>query len=791
MMNSSVSKQFERWARFVAGRPWSILMLALLVIGGFASRIPQIVVDTSVEGFLHADDPTMVAYDDFRERFGRDDSIVVGIETDDPFTLEFLERLRDFHEDLEENIPYLDEITSMLNARWTRGSDDQLLVEDLISEWPTDDADLTELRERVYANPLYLDNLITRDGRITTVLIDADTFVQTGIDEEGIPIQRYLTDHEQREIVEAVRNVIEHHEGPGFQIHAVGILWMADRLAFRLLQDNPKLVGRGLVVMAVILFALFGSIRGVVLPLLVVISALLVTFGSLPLLGMPYQLPTQVVGLSLLAIGVGDAIHVIAMYYHFTRAGRHTVDALADAFAHAGPAILMTSLTTGGALMSFSWAEIAPISNLGILLPIGVAAAFAATVTILPALLVVLPDPKRAPRQRGFVFIERGLKTAGLWSADHPLTVLGGVMIVLVVSLAGITQVKFSHNPMFWFPEGNTFRESTLLLNDRLGGVVTLEVLFDTDEQDAVKDPALLEALDEVASRNKEYGEDSESLRIGKTISIVDLLKETNRALNENRDSSYELPDNRELIAQELLLFELSGSDDLADLADYEYSTARMTIRTPWVDATRLGPFSDGLVEDYRDRVGDLADVSVTGRVPVLTRTMTAVIQSMTTSYLIAFAAVAPLMMLFLGSAGLGLVAMIPNLLPIIAALGLMGLLGLPLDAFSLLTGSIALGLAVDDTIHFMHGVRRESARTGDIRHAVEYTLTVTGQALFSTTLILCCGFGLFASAYMQNMVNFGYVTAFALAMALLADILVAPALVSLLARRGHFGGRA
>ena len=131
-MERTVSKWFERWARIVAHRPWPVLLAALAVVAFFAGQIPNIVVDTSTEGFLHSNDPILVAYDDFRERFGRDDSVILGIETDNPFSLEFLERLRAFHADLGKTTPFVDEITSMLNARWTRGEADQLLVEDLI-----------------------------------------------------------------------------------------------------------------------------------------------------------------------------------------------------------------------------------------------------------------------------------------------------------------------------------------------------------------------------------------------------------------------------------------------------------------------------------------------------------------------------------------------------------------------------------------------------------------------------------------------------------------------------------
>jgi predicted RND superfamily exporter protein len=325
---------------------------------------------------------------------------------------------------------------------------------------------------------------------------------------------------------------------------------------------------------------------------------------------------------------------------------------------------------------------------------------------------------------------------------------------------------------------------------------MSVEVLLEADQKNAVKDPEFLKAIEEITTFNKTYrspktdrtarsGGVNPELYIAKTISVVDLLKEVNQAVHENRSEFYSLPDSRELTAQELLLFELSGNDDLEELTDYNYQTARMRLRVPWTDATEYGDFMDGFVEAYKERLPETVSVTVTGNMPLLTRTLSAVIESMSRSYVIAFIAVTPLMMLLLGNVRLGLIAMVPNLLPIAAALGLMGWFGISIDAFALLCGSIVLGLAVDDTIHFMTGYAREYRETQDSQIAVERTLRSTGQALFFTTLIVCTGFMGFSVGYLKNGVIFGSVTSFALTVALIADIVLSPALVTIATRRG------
>ncbi len=181
--------------------------------------------------------------------------------------------------------------------------------------------------------------------------------------------------------------------------------------------------------------------------------------------------------------------------------------------------------------------------------------------------------------------------------------------------------------------------------------------------------------------------------------------------------------------------------------------------------------------------MGDGVEVTVTGLMPLLSRTFEAVILSMSRSYVIAIAVITPLMMMLLARVRLGLLSMIPNLMPIILTLAVMGTFGFPLDGFTLLIGSIALGLAVDDTIHFMHGFNRYYAQTGDPVAAVRSTLATSGQAMLVTTLVLCSGFLTFTLGYMDSTFNFGFLTALALLMAFVGDVLLAPALMVLVTR--------
>ena len=237
------------------------------------------------------------------------------------------------------------------------------------------------------------------------------------------------------------------------------------------------------------------------------------------------------------------------------------------------------------------------------------------------------------------------------------------------------------------------------------------------------------------------------------------------------------------LVAQEFLLFENSGSDDLEDFVDSQFSKARFMIKVPFEDAYHAGIFIEQVNEHF-ERFFPEAEVTLTGMIGLLSRTITAAIHSMAKSYAIALVVITVLMILLIGRFRIGLLSMIPNLTPILLMLGVIGFFDLPMDLFTMMVASIAIGLAVDETIHFMHNFRRYYEHSGDPVKAVHDTLQTTGRAMLVTTVVLSIGFFIFGFATMSNVRNFGILTGFTIVMALLADYFLAPALMVLVNRK-------
>lgn len=800
-----IERGFESFARLVFRNRLKTLFIMALFAGAIMSNLPKITIDTSTEGFLREKDPALVAYNEFRDQFGRDEMVIIALNPENVFDIGFLKKLRGLHYELKENVPHLDDITSMVNARNTLGREDELIVEDLLENFPETDEDLAALRERVMSNPIYRNMLISEDGTFTTIAIKTNAYSSSGAVEDALagfdeaggfedleggagdekqPERKFLTDEENSEVVEAVREIVEKYAGPDFPAYIAGSPVVSNDLKRSMQKDMRRFMLMALTIIVLFLYIMFRRVSGVILPLAVVLLTLFSTIGAMAFFGVPLKLPTQILPSFLMAVCVGDSVHVMAIFYYRLHNGCDSEDSIVYALGHSGLPIVMTSLTTAAGLASFSTAQVAPIADLGKFSSLGVMLGLVYTIVLLPALIAFTPFTKKetpaheAKREK----MDRVLTRVADFSTGHPVSITVISSIFIIAALAFAITVRFSHNPLKWFPEDSQIRKTTTLIDHKMKGTVTLEVITDTGGENRLYEPDILKGLDVLATEIEKIKTDG--FFVGKAFSVADILKEINRALNENRQEFYRIPDDRRLIAQEFLLFENSGSDDLEDVVDSQFSLSRFTIKAPWLDAIRYAEFIDDVKSRFDRRLGgDVEKITITGMIPILSKTLSAAMKSAAVSYVIAGVVITIMMIILIGSVRVGLLSMVPNLLPIILAIGVMGVFKMPMDMFTMLIGSIAIGLAVDDTVHFMHNFRRYYHETRDAREATRKTLTTTGRAMLATSVVLSTGFFIFMFASMNNLFNFGLLTGLTIVTALLADFLLAPALMTLMAK--------
>ncbi len=795
-MHKKLENLMGRFGSFIHDNPFKVLLVLALLLAFPISHVPQIKMDTSTEGFMHEDDPVLLTYNKFREQFGRDERVVLAIKNDNIFSLDFLTKLRDLHKEIESKVPYLDDVTSLYNVRNTRGEKDKLITDDLLEPFPTTQDQVDDIKKRAMASHFYKDLLLSQDGKMTTIVIETDAYSHAG--EKNVSVEDefnegfddestqkdtpkvFLSDQENHELLVAVNKIADKYRAEGLEIYIAGSPAVNNALKAQMKADMQKFMRITFLIIMVFLFVVFRRFSAVFYPLLVILFSLLTTVGTMAWAGVAFKLPTQIVPSLLLAVSVGATVHILSIFFDQFNQHGSKKEALSYTLGHSGLAIAMTSLTTAIGVGSFAGSEVAPISDLGIFASLGVMVSLVLTLTLLPALLSITKLKQKTKSEAGK--IDNFMKSMAVIPVKHTKSILIGSFLVVALSLVAATQVKLSHNPLKWFQPDNPNRISTEVIDENMNGSVTIEVVIDTGKENGWIDPEKLAKLNALSAKLETYKD--QYTHVGKVVSLATIVKETNRALHENKEEFYTIPKEKNLVSQELLLFENSGSDDLEDVVDSQFSKARVTIKLPWTDSIHA---MDVLSYVKKEATNSFPNdkVETTGMIPLLINTFTHAISSSVISYLIAAIAITFMMMFILGSPRLGLISMIPNFTPIIMGLFIMYVGHMPLDMFTLLIGSIAIGLAVDDTIHFMHNFRRYYLETGDSAKAIEQTFFTTGKAMVITTLVLSLGFFAYIAAYMISVQNFGILTGSVIIFALLADLLLAPALMVVAAKKG------
>lgn len=814
-----ISKQiiatgFEAFGHWIFKRRWLVLLGTLVVLAGFWSKIPDVRFDPSTEGFFHSSDPAVVTYNEFREKFGRDNITILAITSPDIFSQKFLKQLAKLHKALEKEVPFMDEVTSLVNASVVTGANNTLDVSDLLDPWPSTPQAIAKIKASALKNPIYKNLLLSEDGRVTTVTIRNIAYLPgtngsavTGDDKAGSvetddsdpldagfdddvemtsPVQenrQLLSGDDEALISEAIMKVVNRFEGDDFPIAVSGSLMVNEYLKYQMQTNMARSMVIAFVVIGVLLFFLFRRFWGMALPLMIVLLGLLATIGLLGWMNVMLKMPLMILPSFLLAVGVGSTLHLLTIFFRQYAQTKDKEKSLAYALGHSGLPIFMTSLTTAAGLWSFGAADLLIIAELGIYAGFGVIICLILTLVLLPALLAILPlKPGELVSSHNQPFADRMLEMVGAFAhrrAGLTILVFSGILLIAV---AGMFRLHFSHNTLEWFPKSSELRMDTELIDREMKGSLSLEILVDTGKENGVYDPQILQEMADFQAFMESKTQNGSAL-VGKTYSVADLIKEINQALQDGTPETYVIPKSRKLVAQEFLLFENSGSDDLSKILDGKHQEARIMAKAPWRDAASYIGFVNEFQAEAEKRFEGKATVRSTGLLNLFTAAITGMMYSTVISYGIAGVVITLLMILLLWNFGLGLLSMIPNLFPIVFILGFMGWAGIKLDMFTLLIGSIAIGMAVDDTIHFMHNFTRYYHISKDAGKAIHETLLSAGRAMLFSTLVLVCGFWVFLFATMENLFNFGLLTGVTIIVALLSDLLLAPALMTLLTR--------
>jgi predicted RND superfamily exporter protein len=350
------------------------------------------------------------------------------------------------------------------------------------------------------------------------------------------------------------------------------------------------------------------------------------------------------------------------------------------------------------------------------------------------------------------------------------ITVFAGIF---VLSALGIARLRVDSNFLNEFSEEEPIRIATNYVDEIMGGSYSFIYLFDSGAPEGIKSPEFLREVERL-----QVEADRHSQLVKKSYSIGDLLKDINKSFNEEDPAHYVLPETRELVAQYLLLYEMSGGEELQDFISSDFARASLELRCKVVETSVLAEMADDLDAYMEAHPMSAASVSVTGIGALWLELQEYITRSQIRGFLLAFSAIAALMCFVFKSVKTGLLAMIPNLSPVVLTLGVMGWVDMPLDYVRLMIATVAIGISVDDTIHHMTRFRHEFLRSGSYEQALEAATLDVGRALVITSVVLVAGFLVFLLSRLDSMATFGVLLATTIGVALVADFLLMPALV-------------
>ncbi len=761
----------DKFFEFVTGWPNTFLVLSLLTIAGLAAFVPQIHKDTSSDAFIAKDDPVVLYRDQVREIFGLEDPIVVAVINDgpegifNPDSLALVDNLTQAIAKLPNVDP--DRVTSLATESNIVGTFDGMEVSDFFDPYPTTQTRADEIRAAIADFPLYQGSLVARDGNAT--LIVAELLVQ----------EEAQSTYEEILAVVAATPVTA-----GNEVHVAGEGAISGYLATYIDRDATRLNPLAAVVITIVLVIAFRTFIGAMLPNIIVLGTLAATFGFMAAFGVSFYVITNGLATILIGIAVADSIHIMSQVYEerardpglsASRQGRREI--ARRAMSRMWKPITLTTITTmAGFAGLWLGAAMPPMKFFGLFAAIGVAAAWIYSIFFLPAALTLFPLKPSKLFRAANVNDRYGASLQRLGSAAlrKPWLTLAAAAVIAMVGSAGTSRVIVQESQIENFQTDEPIYIADKEINRRMDGTNFLDIVIETEEPEALFRPDHLRRIEALQT----FVEQFPAVR-GST-SVVDYIKQMHKAVNENQDEFYSIPDDEFLIAQLFLLYSVSGDpDDFEEEIDTDYSLANVRFNLHVADyqlLTEIIPSIQSYVENEFNN--DEIKAHLSGRVMVNYAWLKTIGDNHVRSLLLSLVFVWIAAAMMFRSILAGALSLIPVGMALLLVYAVMGFGGIWLGIGTSMFAAIAIGLGIDFSIHTLDRMKELIMnRQGDFDERMADLFPSTGRALFFNFAALALGFLVLTTSEVPPLIRFGLLVAVAVTTSFIASMTILPAI--------------
>jgi predicted RND superfamily exporter protein len=702
----------------------------------------------------------------FFKEFGYDEILVAAYPADNVLNEKHIKVIQSITKEIE-HLPGVDRVISLANAEDVDTQNGSLEIVPLLSQIPTTKDEEARLRKRIETNPMYDQLLISRDAK--SALFD-------------ITLKSNLTNEERKRTLNTIEITFANKSERNVY-YLAGAPYGRNEMFQCVRRDFSTLLPLGILLLILSMYLIFKNYLCVLLPFIAISLAVVWTVGSMYLMASELNFLSVLIPTILFIIGTSDCIHILSQYQDCRYDCRTKKQALFETIRLMMLPCFLTTLTTMVGFLSLAICRIQPIGHFGLYSAIGIGLGYILAITLLPIGFSIADTRPFSLKQPSSEIFLRFLGNVNKVDNRHKKAVILASLLAVALGIFGWTKIYVETDLGKFF--GRKFKgfSDTLFIEQEFGGVAPLYVVIDSQEEDGLKDPRLLGAIDTFCRYLRQQD------GVDKVISASDLIKYMNYRFHDSDPAYNKMPDDRKQIAELLLMASFSDKEDfLSRFFDDQYSKTSIGIRYRYRDLYRI----DGLNKTIRSYLRSDSQLErttksyTTGTTIMFANAMVPILEGLNQSLFIASSAIFILMVILFRSLWFGLISMVPNLIPILLTLGTMGWLDIPLNIATAPVAAIALGIAIDDTIHFLVRFRREFRRDRDYEKAIEKTLRSVGKPILITSIVLTAGFCIFLFSNFQPTRNLGVLISCAVIGAVFADLIVLPVLLLILKPLGR-----
>jgi predicted RND superfamily exporter protein len=738
------------------------LVVSILISAPFFSNISKLKTVDNVDSFTIENDSDVQFYDEFKKIFGNDEFFVISFKKDNIFTYDNLTLLREITDDLE-RIEEVREVKSLANVDDTIGENDFFIVQKFLETIPDNQADLAGLRKTAITNPLYNKNFISPDGKTAAIIIS----IYDKPDDPGY----------RKRLIGACDQYLDKYKSRTGEVYKAG--WTTTNLY--LSQYMKKDIATFIPITYIfITLAIFFFFRNVWLTLAAILNISICmgsTMGLLPIFDITLNNVTTIVPPVVMALALCDTVHIFS---HLDKNLLNRLETKEKAMAHGLKIVFMpcflTTLTTAIGFISLYLSDIPPIKDFALVASCGMIFEFFFSFVFLPSILLMLNENKIFLEKQNENKISFILGKTASFVVDHFKRICWVTLFIIIASFWFSSLVKVETNLLDYFKKKSVVRISTDFVESNLAGIGTLDISLSSDQEEAFKNPDILEVVEKIQLYiNSLDGVD-------KTLSFVDFIKDMNQSFHNEKAEYLSIPDSKALISQYLLMYD---SNDINDFVNELFDHAKISVRLSQ-HSTRAQEILINKISKFINNLhANGLKIKITGRALQNVNTIDSLVKGQIYSLSAAAIIIITIMFFVLRSFSMGCISIIPNLFPIILNFGIMGIFQIPLNTATALIAAVAIGISVDDTIHFLSDFKLNLSKGNDVKESVIRTILFKGKAILLSSLILCIGFGVMIFSQFVPTINFGALSSIIMITAVIGDILILPSVALFLSGMG------